>query len=272
MGGDVLASWIESPVPGPADRPPPPAGRFRGPRPQARIAISGVDGAGKSTLIANLQNALDRCGMPTEVIWTRPGMGLKRLDTIAKLIRRSRGGHGPGIQQLAEGGDPTQIASRRGVVGWLWLTLVTMAFVWTVWRETGQAKGVVIYDRHLLDALGTIDVFYRGVDSRLHRRAVRALMPPADLTVWLVVDPEAAVSRKPGDMIGRDLVTAQHESYLRQSGSVPGLIEVDATRPPEDILLEVLTAFDRMLSERRPRLTTRVITALRRAQSAIRER
>lgn len=269
LGGDLLAGWLDPTIDSPTrpDRP-----NRMGPRPQARIAISGVDGAGKSTLIRNLQLALDRCGMPSQVVWTRPGMGLKRLDALARLIRRIRGESEPGIQQLAEGGDPNAITSRRGAVGSLWLTLVTVAFLATVWKETRRAKGVLIYDRHLLDALGTIDVFYRGVDSRLHRRLVRSLMPSADLAVWLVVDPRAAVSRKPGDMIGHDLVAAQHESYGRQSPSVPRLMTVDATKPPGDILLEVFEAFDDALSARRPRITTIVITWLRRVQSAIKDR
>lgn len=270
MGGDLLDAWLGVQT---SDSHPRGDRRGRkGPRPQARIAISGVDGAGKSTLIDGLQLAFDRCGMPSDVIWTRPGMGLKRLDAVAKLVRRWQGEGDPGIQQLAEGGDPTAITSRRGAVGWLWLTLVTMAFLSTVWRETGRARGVVIYDRHLLDALGTIDVFYRGVDSRLHRRVVRALMPSADLGVWLAVDPRAAVSRKPGDMIGHELVAAQHESYVRHAPSVQRLMSVDATKPPEDILLEVLAAFDDALSARRPRVTTVLITWLRRVQSAIRDR
>jgi thymidylate kinase len=269
MGGSLLAGRLGDVSATPrvtgAGRP------RRGPRPQARIGISGVDGAGKSTLITGLQEALDICGLPSQVIWTRPGMGLNRLDALATRIRRLRGEDEPGIRQLAEGGDPGTITSRRGVVGWLWLTLVTIAFISVVRRETRKAHGVVIYDRHLLDAMGTIEVFYRGVDSRLQRRLVRAAMPEVDLAVWLVIEPHVAASRKPGDMIGQDLVAAQHESYLRHSSQVRGLLTIDATKPPHDVLHEVLIAFENALSSRRRRFVTVAMTSLRRLQSLIRD-
>lgn len=206
-----------------------------GPRRRLVVACSGVDGAGKSTLLEALHRDLTRCGVPVSRVWLRPGMGLGRLSAVAAWVKR-RGGMDtrPGIAQVAADPD-TVLASRRGLRGWLWSLLVTLAFVAGVRRQHVATRGVVLYDRHLVDALVTLDFAYAGVDLRLQRWLVRALVPKADLSVHLDVPVDEAVRRKPGDPIGELAVRRQVTAYDRWTGRLGGVTRLDATRDPADL-------------------------------------
>ena len=251
FGGSVLQRW-DTEEPSPARVPAIRIRLFR--RPHVRVAVTGVDGVGKSTLVDGLVDAFERCGIPTTVIWTRPGMGLDHLDVLASIARRVLGQNDLGIKRLAEGAETASISSRRGIVGWLWLWVVSIAFVTTVRSQTRSAKGVVIYDRHLVDALATIEVLYRGVESRLHGRFVGALMPKVDITVWLAVDPAIATARKPGDLIGEDLVADQHRCYLRLAPKLDRMVRFDSGELAADqLVLEALAVVSQRLGRRRAR-------------------
>ena len=243
LGGGRLAEWrsIDS-------QPASVRSRLRWPRisrPSARIAVCGIDGSGKSTLTSGLMDCFMRCGLPATVIWTRPGMGLKHLDRFARLVRHD---DQTGLRRLAEGGDATTISSRRGVIGWVWLMLVTVAFLADARSKTRKAEGVVVFDRHLIDALGTVDVLYRGVNSALQKWLIRLLLPRVRFSIWLDVEPELAAARKPDDLIGRDLLEAQFDAYHRHVGVVPGLTRFEvspSTNPnPVDVFRDLAEALD----------------------------
>lgn len=199
-------------------------------RPRLVVALSGVDGAGKSTLVAGLSQDLQRAGVPHDVVWARPGMRLKLLDRVARVAKRLLGQRPePGVRTVAAG-EAEALPSRRGVVGAVWALAVTVAFLVDVWRRHLRSHGVVLYDRHHLDALTSLEFAYEGADLRLPRLLIRHGMPHARLGFHLDVPLEVAVARKPGDVIGEHAVRRQlqvYEHLLPQAR-----IEVlDATRP-----------------------------------------
>lgn len=204
-------------------------------RPRLRVALSGVDGSGKSTAAVGLVSALDTVGVPARRVWTRPGMRLGPLEQLARWVKRLRGQPAtPGVRAVAAGERPPQ---RRGLVGWTWALLVVCAYLWDVWRQTLAAEGVVVFDRHRADAEVTLDFVYGGVDLRLQRWLVRRL-PRADLTIYLDVPVEVAVARKPGDPIGRYAVAAQLDRY---PAALPeDAIHVDATGDPTQLVARLL--------------------------------
>ncbi len=240
LDGRVLAPWASgrtSPAPAPL------------PRPRARrrvVAISGVDGSGKSTLREGLSASLDRCGLPVGTVWVRPGMGLGWLTGPAARVKRLlRQDPVPGLRAMAAG-EGGQLRSRQGAVGWVWAMAVTASFLVGVRRQHRAAYGVVIYDRHLVDALATLDFAYAGVDLRLAHALVRALLPRAATAVYLDVATEVSVARKPDDLIGADAVRRQLVGYEHWLGRLPDApVRVDAHQPAQDVLLEVL----RLLTE-----------------------
>ena len=244
-GGDLLARWATgTPAPAPAPLPTPALARtLRGGKARVRrvvgpkvvVAVSGVDGAGKSTITGGLLEDLAAAGVPTTLVWTRPGLGLGWLATLARTAKRLTGSAPePGVRAVAAGDRPLP-RSRQGVVGWLWTTLVTLAFLVAARRRHAAARGVVIYDRHLVDAVATLRVLYRGVPLGLPTRLVHLLLPRADVTLYLDVPPEVAAARKPEDTIGAYAVAAQLEEYTRLLPQARGLLVLDALRPAAEL-------------------------------------
>jgi len=138
--------------------------------------------------------------------------------------------------------DPaaTRPASRRGAVGYAWALLVSCSFLVGVWRQQRSARGVVLYDRHLVDALATLDFAYEGVDLRLQHRLVRALLPRADVRLYLDVPADVSVARKPDDVLGEHAVRSQLAAYARWLDRIPPTVRLDATRPTVDLVTEAL--------------------------------
>jgi hypothetical protein len=191
-------------------------------------------------------------------------MGLERLDRLARKVRKLRNDDVTGIRRLAEGQATETISSRKGITGWVWLCLITFAYLADIHGQTRKASGVVIYDRHLLDALATVDALYEGVPSDLQRRLIRWMIPKADLSVWLDLDPELAAARKPDDLIGADLVAKQAVAYRRYASLVSGLRRHDGSADSYLSSSEVIGELNAALSGRRRGLRTFAFTALRR--------
>ena len=206
------------------------------------VAVSGVDGSGKSTLRAALGNSLERAGVQVSTVWVRPGMGLGWLTSLAawgkRLLRQDAA---PGLRAMA---DPQadRPASRQGLVGWTWALLVTVSFLVGVWRQHRAARGVVIYDRHLVDALATLDFAYDGVDLRLQRRLIRALLPRADVRLYIDIPAEVSVSRKPDDLLGEHAIRGQLTAYGSWLDRLPPAVRLDGTAPAPEVLAAALRA------------------------------
>jgi thymidylate kinase len=234
LGSRHLVRWTSGRR---ADSPAPVA---TGTRRRVVVAASGVDGAGKSSLLENLATDLERAAIPVSRVWLRPGMGLGPLTALAQRVKRRRGAdESPGIGRLSADPDAV-LTSRRGVQGWVWSMLVTVAFVLGVRRQHRAASGVVLYDRHVLDALVTLDFGYAGAALRVQRWLVRRFVPAADVALHLVIDAEEAVRRKPGDPIGEQAVRRQLQAYAEIAPSLPPAVELDATRPRDELAAAAL--------------------------------
>ena len=208
------------------------------------VALSGVDGAGKSTLARLVARDLERLGLGVTPVWTRPGMRIAWLDGAARLAKRvMREDPDPGVLRVAAEPD-RDLRSRRGALGWAWSMLVTRSFVRDVRRRARGRRGqdVVVYDRHLLDALVTLDFAYRGVDLRRHRELVRRRLPSASVTIYLHVAPDVAASRKPGDPIGEAAVRRQLEIYRRELAAMPDVLVLDGSLPVEELARRAFAA------------------------------
>lgn len=238
LGGRLLAPWASGRS---AVAPAPIPGGSRGPV----VAISGVDGSGKSTLRAAVADNLDRAGIRVSTVWVRPGMGLGWLTSLASWGKRLlRQDARPGLRAMADPGA-ARPASRRGAVGWIWAFLVTVSFLVGVWRQHARSRGVVLYDRHLVDALATLDFAYDGVGLRVQRRLIRALLPRADVRIYLDVPAEVSVARKPDDLLGEHAVRQQLAGYANWLDRLPHATRMAATLSTDELthrVLELTTA------------------------------
>lgn len=210
----------------------------RAARPRLVVAFSGVDGSGKSSLAMEVARQLERAGVPTTTVWSRPGMRLGILGRAGMAVRRRRYGATPGVRAVAAG--EADVPVRQGFAGWLWATAVAAAYVVDVRRRHASARGIVLYDRHLLDGIVTLDFVYAGVDLRVARRLVRLALPRADAAFYVRVPAEVAVARKPGDSFGEHAVRRQLVGYDDRLPLGPDLVVLEGTRPREALAAEVL--------------------------------
>jgi thymidylate kinase len=167
-------------------------------------------------------------------------MGLEWLRGATNLVKRMLGQDpAPALRSMGrEGSAPP--ASRRGAVGWLWALVVVASYLVTVRVQHRRARGVVIYDRHLLDALATVQFAYRGPDLRLHTALIRRLLPRADVSVYLEVTAEVSIARKPDPTFTEHAVRRQLEEYAVLLAEHPDVIRLDATQPPAELARTVL--------------------------------
>lgn len=244
LGGDELVAFLS----GSPERPPVELDESRMARLRRRarrglaspviVAVSGVDGSGKSTLAAGLVDDLGAAGVEVTRVWARPGMEMRSVKAAAKLVKRLSGqGSTAAVRSIARGeqGDVAP-SSRRGVMGWVWALLVTLSYVTRARSAVRRCRGVLVFDRHLLDALVTLDFVYGTVDLRLQRALVRALVPKAAVTFYLAISADDAIARKESAVFGAHAVRSQLELYERRRSEVPDLVELDAAEPP-DVLL-----------------------------------
>lgn len=209
-------------------------------RPRVVIALSGVDGAGKSTLARALRDELTAAAIPVGAVWARPGMGLGPLAHLAALAKRAlREAPEPGIRAVAAG-NADAVRSRRGSLAWAWTTCITLAFIADARRQHARSRGVVVWDRHVYDGLATLAFAYPGRGRRLAEGLVRRLLPSAAITVYLEIPAEVAAARKPGDTISRHAIDVQLLTYQNQRSRNPGLLVLDGTRPLQENVVAVL--------------------------------
>jgi hypothetical protein len=206
------------------------------------VAVSGVDGSGKSTLCSLVARNLEQARVPVGRVWSRPGMRVRLLFILSragkKLLSQDPSG---GLDRIAGGTPAGDLPSRRGILGWTWAMVVTLAFVGDVrWQHLRSRRGVLLYDRHLLDALVTLDFFYGGVDLSLHQAIVRRGLPKPLLSIYLDVPVEVALARKPGEVFGEYTVRGQLEGYKAHCGEVEGLRRLDACRPADELATMVV--------------------------------
>lgn len=217
---------------------------LRGARRPRVIALSGVDGSGKSTQARTLRDALVALGHDAEIVWNplASDRWVARLgDTVKAAIagmtpRRSTAGDaadGPDAQE-----DPGRaLRERSSAVNAAWSTLVALANGISHARlvtSHARAGRVVIFDRYVLDSLVRARLFY-GEHARLglQRALVRLLSPEPLLAILLDVDAEVSLARK-DDLWTREQIFAQVRLY-REEHEALGVLRLDGTRPPAEL-------------------------------------
>ena len=200
------------------------------------VALSGMDGAGKSTAARTAQAALLATGIPTRIAWTRFSDGsADRIERIAvpfkRVLRRPRVSDDPPPDDLDPGvlADALERPRRRTAVGWAWVVLVTLVNVVDSRRAIAARSpdGAVVCDRWTADNLVDLQLRYgrHAVAEWLLKRA----LPRPDLALLLRVDPVTAAARKPGDQ-SLGALRAMAVLYDARAAEL-GLTEVDARAP-----------------------------------------
>ena len=165
-------------------------------RPPLLISFSGLDGAGKSTQIANLQQFIERRGLSTRL--------LAFWDNVV-VLSRYREGFVHKVYGSERGvGVPGKPVKRqdKNVRRW-YLTIVRHALYLLdalhLVRVVGAARrsdaDVIIMDRYIYDELANLPL--TNFMTRIFVRMVDAFAPRPDVAYLLDAEPAEALRRKP---------------------------------------------------------------------------
>lgn len=162
---------------------------------QMLIAISGIDGAGKSTQLAMLSRYLDDFGRVHVTLWHRPGysQGLHRLK---QLVRGAAPGALPGP---GEGSARSRAFNRPGVSeAWLALAVADMGAQYAIKVRAHLAAGrMVLCDRYLDDGLMDLALRFPRYEAAIGRAGAvaRRLCPRPAASFLLMLPWEESVRR-----------------------------------------------------------------------------
>lgn len=222
------------------------------PRRGAIIALSGLDGVGKSTQTEALRDALAALGYEPEVVWTPIGQSdaLRRFASAIKhMLSRLPVGSLAGargeaaeshILSRTEPGTPAFGPAKR-IASHIWATATTLANAIAFRRAargTRRRGRVVIFDRYVLDTV--VELRFRYVpDGRLRfqEALVRAITPVPDRAYLLDLPPEVAHRRKPDWSLDQTRLRAG--LYDRAQAEL-GVHRVDASVAADEIAREIL--------------------------------
>jgi thymidylate kinase len=232
-----------------------PAGNGHGRRRRGHVvALSGVDGSGKSAQSWGLIEALERTGIPAavehvplgsdRVLWVVGGLAHQfvrrtaRYGVFADAARRTEAG----ASILGDPGNPAPSGGRTHVLlTQAWATFVAVANALTHWRTASRhlvAGRVVIHDRYVLDSVVRLRTLYGETRSfRLQRWLLRRLSPQPLCAFLLDVPPETAFARKQ-DRWAIDQLARQVDLYRAEREGL-GIMLVDGARPQEEICAEI---------------------------------
>jgi thymidylate kinase len=213
----------------------------------AVVALSGLDGSGKSTQARALADALHRLGYEPVIQWA-PLAGDPWLDALARPVKRVLGV----VPELRP--PPDDVAGPRGivpnpgselrrrsrVVAWAWVTLVALGNGGEHARRAAPrlAGRVVVFDRYELDSRVRLRLFY-GDDRplRLQRTIIRALSPRPAAAFLLAIDARVSQARKDDKWSAEEL--ERQARLYREERAALGVAELDGTRPADELAAEI---------------------------------
>ncbi|HVS28204.1 MAG TPA: hypothetical protein VHE14_01545 [Solirubrobacteraceae bacterium] len=224
---------------------------LRRPRRGAVVALSGLDGVGKSTQAETLRASLTKLGYEAAVVWVPIGNSpsLRRFAGTAKrsLARLPVGPLAHADREtverrlLSQTGDGVLVGGgwRRVAVS-LWSTVLTLANALSYRRSargTRTRGRIVIFDRYVLDTVVALRFAYAPEGRLPLQEALVRLLAPAPRCAFLLdAAPETAHARKPDWSLAQTRMRA--ELYRRASRSL-GVRRLDAERAADELAAQI---------------------------------
>jgi thymidylate kinase len=224
------------------------------------VALSGIDGAGKSTQVEQALAWAAERGIRAETVWCRWDPLLAK-PAIKLLVRLSGGGlssHDSGPAASAAAGDSPP--SRRRALKARLLSFPLVSAGWSAMmivdyglrvaprvRRARRRNDLVILDRYWHDVIVDRSA---GGKLRTPPRLLRWLLPDPDAV--LVLDlPEAVALARQADVPDEVYLRDRRRLYLDlvRSGAA---IAIDASRPADDVTQDVLDVLEHIEHDASP--------------------
>lgn len=210
------------------------------------IALSGIDGSGKSSQVKEIETILDQLGYDATSVWNRLAVD-PTLDRFAgpvkKVVRMFSGAPiGEPKEKSQREADPARALRRKAPLvthGW---TMVVAGMNGRSHRKatTATKEGrVVICDRYVLDSSVNLRYLY-GIEKRfkVQRWIVRTLSPKPLAAFFLDVSGATAHARKPVKYTPEQLQT--YADLYREEWRHEGVVRIDGEAEPEEITAEIM--------------------------------
>ncbi len=160
------------------------------------FSFSGIDGAGKSTQIAQLCDHLEQLGLRSKIytFWDDVVAFSKLREALSLSFFKGDKGIGSPDRPIVR--RDKNVTSRHVVVFRLLLYFLDALHLWIV-RRGAAAKDadVVIFDRYIYDELANLPLERSFIGYYV--RFLLRLSPRPDMAFLVDADPEAACARKP---------------------------------------------------------------------------
>ena len=222
------------------------------------VALIGADGSGKTTVARRLPGML-----PVPVRYLYMGVSADSSNVtlpttrIARRIKRALGAPpdtaGPPShdrrkprsrsflkRRLADGRAALRLGNRLAEE---WYRQ------WRAWRWE-RSGAVVVFDRHFFIDYHAYDLTGadRSWSQRLHGAVLGRLYPRPDIVVYLDAPGEVLLARKGEGSV--EALERRRDEYRSIAPLVPAFVEVDATRPVDEVAAEVASAITERLPVR----------------------
>ena len=223
------------------------------------IAISGIDGAGKTVQGELLGQAFEACAIRARFVWSRGGSS-PFTDAWLRVARRfwgrgdSLGMFDEGREASSDAFDRRRAMLRNPIARWGWTVVVTVDLLARYWRRIAWPllKGdLVIADRYVADAEAELTAY---LDLAKGRRSwagclLSALSPRPAMTLVLDLPAEVAQERMAQGCESLAYLQRLRGVHLQQAER-SGAMVLNATRSlddlSDDLVYRVLTRyFDR---------------------------
>jgi thymidylate kinase len=210
------------------------------PRHGLLVALSGIDGAGKSSQARWLAESLTALGVDVEVVWNDllGNRALNLLGAPPKALLRLAGRRSERMARYDDA-PPSSDAPTASAARGIWSTIVTLANAVEqrimATRSVGRDR-VIVFDRSPLDLAVRMQVLYRA-NVEMQRRLVKLAAPRPDLAFLLDIPAEVSLARKSDIWLPSQLM--EQTTLYRALAPRFGVQRLDGQRPPEEIAAEI---------------------------------
>jgi len=209
------------------------------------VSVSGIDGAGKSTLINLLRAGLTSKGVQTDIFsfWDRGAAFPRVREFISHAVFRGDRGIGSATRPVSRQDKNIQTWYMTGARLCLYL-LDTIHLRWMVARVKASPTEVAVFDRYIYDELANLPLNRWFI--RAYVRMLVRVAPHPDIAYLVDADPVLARGRKPEYPL--EFLYRNRASYLTLSQWVRGMIVIGPLPPPGTEQDEVAQKILRKLS------------------------